>query len=76
MQQKDWSSARQQLQRALDVRLSIYDRTHSISDLENLGQTETALGDTAAAQHSSQLADYLRNGGDPAQLPPHTTQSQ
>lgn len=73
MQQKDWINARQQLQRALDVRLSMYDRTHSIIDLENLVLTETALGNTADAQHSSQLADYLRNGGDPAQLPPSGT---
>lgn len=76
MQQKDWAGAREQLQRALDVRLSMYDRTHSINDLENLVQAETALGDTEAARHYSQLADYLKNGGDPAQLPSGTTQSQ
>lgn len=69
MQQKDWNAAKNQLQRALDVRLSMYDRTHSIRDLDNLMQTDTALGDTAAAQQSSQLADYLKNGGNPAQLP-------
>ena len=76
MDQKDWASARQQLQRALDVRLSMYDRTHSIRDLDNLAQTETALGDAEAAQHSSQMADYLRDGGDPARLPPGTTKTQ
>lgn len=76
MQQKDWVNARQQLQRALDVRLSMYDRTHSIRDLENLAQAETALGGTAAAQRSSQLADYLRNGGDPAQLPSGESKAQ
>jgi len=68
MQQKDWNAAKNQLQRALDVRLSMYDRTRSIRDLDNLMQTDTALGDTAAAQKSSQLADYLKNGGDPAPI--------
>jgi hypothetical protein len=76
MQQKDWTGARQQLQRALDVRLSMYDRTHSINDLEKLVKIETTLGDTAAAQHYSQLADYLKDGGDPAQLPSGTVVSQ
>ncbi len=69
MQQKNWNTAKNQLQRALDVRLSMYDRTHSIRDLDNLMQTDTALGDTAAAQQSSQLAEYLKKGGDPAQMP-------
>ncbi|HVC37539.1 MAG TPA: hypothetical protein VNF46_03960 [Gammaproteobacteria bacterium] len=69
MQQKNWNAAKNQLQRALDVRLSMYDRTHSIRDLDNLMQTDTALGDTAAAQQSSQLAEYLKKGGDPAQMP-------
>jgi len=57
MQQKDWTNARQQLQRALDVRLSMYDRTHTIRDLDNMAQTEIALGDAAAAQRSTQLAE-------------------
>ncbi|MHB8405310.1 MAG: tetratricopeptide repeat protein [Gammaproteobacteria bacterium] len=69
MQQKNWNAAKNQLQRALDVRLSMYDRRHSIRDLDNLMQTDTALGDNTAAQQSSQLADYLKNGGNPAQLP-------
>jgi len=69
MQEKDWNAAKNQLQRALDVRLSMYDRTHSIRDLDNLMQTDAALGDNTAAQQSSQLADYLKNGGNPAQLP-------
>ncbi len=76
MRQQDWATARQQLQRALDVRLSMNDRTHSINDLENLVHTETTLGDTSAAQQYSQLADYLKTGGDPAQLPSGTAQSQ
>jgi len=69
MQEKDWNAAKNQLQRALDVRLSMYDRTHSVRDLDNLMQTDAALGDNTAAQQSSQLADYLKNGGNPAQLP-------
>lgn len=70
MRQKDWTSARGHLQRAINVRLSMYDRTHSIRDLDKLAQVESTLGDSKAANHASQLADYLRNGGDPAQLPP------
>lgn len=69
MLQKDWNAAKNRLQRALDVRLSMYDRTHSIRDLDNLMQTDIALGDTTAAQQSSQLADYLKNGGDLAHMP-------
>ncbi len=70
MQQKNWVDARGQLQRALQVRLSMYDRSHSIRDLDKLALVDAALGDSSAATHASQLADYLRNGGDPAQLPP------
>lgn len=69
MQQKDWSAARDRLQRALKVRLSMYDRTHSVRDLENLAQIDMELGDSSQAKQDTQLADYLKNGGDPAQLP-------
>ncbi len=72
MQQRDWADARERLQRALQVRLSMDDRSHSIRDLDKLAQVNTTLGDSEAASRASQLADYLRNGGDPAQLPPGT----
>ena len=70
MRQKDWTSARGHLERALNVRLSMYDRTHSIRDLDNLMQVDSALGAQSATKRAAQLAEYLRNGGDPAQLPP------
>jgi tetratricopeptide (TPR) repeat protein len=71
IQRNDWTSARSQLQRALEVRLSMDDRTHSIRDLENLMRVDTALRDSTAAQQSSKLAIYLKNGGDPSQAPFH-----
>ncbi|MDE2234320.1 MAG: hypothetical protein KGK44_02090 [Gammaproteobacteria bacterium] len=69
MRQKDWTGARGHLQRALDVRLSMYDRTHSIRDLDNLALVDSALGAQSAAKQAAQLAEYLRNGGNPGQLP-------
>ncbi len=68
MQQKNWNAAKNQLQRALDVRLSMYDRTHSVRDLKKLSQMDTKLGDTAAAVQDAELATYLKDGGDPNQL--------
>ena len=73
MQQKNWASARDQLQRALNVRLSMYDRTHSLDDLEKLQTADTALGDIASAKQAKQLADYLKNGGNPVQRPDQHT---
>lgn len=66
MAQQDWHAARDWLQRALNVRLSMYDRTHSVRDLDNLAQVDKVLGDIAAAKQATQLAAYLKNGGDPA----------
>ena len=65
MTQQDWTGARDRLQRALNVRLSMYDRSHSVRDLEKLAEADKALGDGAAAFQATQLADYLKNGGDP-----------
>ena len=67
--QQAWTGARSHLQRALKVRLSMYDATHSVRILESLQKADTALGDTAAAKQDAEWADYLRNGGDPAQSP-------
>lgn len=67
--QQDWSTAHDQLQRALQIRLWMYDRTHSTKDLETLSQVDGALGDAAASKQDLQLADYLKHGGNPGQLP-------
>ena len=47
----------------------MYDRTHSVKDLEKLSAVDTKLNDTAAAKQDAQLADYLKNGGNPGKLP-------
>lgn len=65
----DWPSAHDRLRRALEIRLWMYDRTHSEKDLEKLSQVDAKLGNDAASKQDLKLADYLRNGGNPAQLP-------
>ncbi|HEX6549250.1 MAG TPA: tetratricopeptide repeat protein [Gammaproteobacteria bacterium] len=67
--QQDWNGADGRLHRALDIRLWMYDRTHSVKDLENLSQVDAKLGNAAAAKQDAELADYLKNGGSPGQLP-------
>jgi uncharacterized protein HemY len=67
--QQDWAGARDHLRRALDVRLWMYDATHSARDLDKLGKADTALGDSAAASKDAQWAAYLKNGGNPGQAP-------
>jgi hypothetical protein len=69
MAAQDWSAARAHWQRALDVRLWMYDASHAIRILDSLQQVDTALGDTAAAKQDAELAEYLRDGGDPSQSP-------
>lgn len=66
---QDWPAARDRLQRALDIRLWMYDRTHSAKDMETLSVVDMKLGDAAAAKQDAELADYLKNGGSPSQLP-------
>ncbi|HEX2668390.1 MAG TPA: hypothetical protein VHP13_08445, partial [Gammaproteobacteria bacterium] len=67
--QQQWPAARDHLQRALDVRLWMYDATHSARILDELKQVDTALGDADAAKKDQQYSDYLKNGGDPSQSP-------
>jgi tetratricopeptide (TPR) repeat protein len=67
--QNDWTDAHDRLYRALQIRLWMYDRTHSVKDLEKLSEVDTKSGDAAAAKQDAQLADYLKNGGNPGQLP-------
>lgn len=66
---QDWANARIHLRRALNVRLSMYDASHSARILDNLQKADTALGDAAAAKQDKEWADYLRNGGDPSVAP-------
>jgi len=68
LQQQHWSNAQDRLHRALDIRLWMYDRTHSEKDLDKLAQAETGLGDAKKSKQYLQLADYLKNGGSPALL--------
>jgi tetratricopeptide (TPR) repeat protein len=72
MAQNDWVGAHDRLHRALDIRLWMYDRTHSEKDFEKLSQTDTKLGNDAASKQDLQLAEYLKNGGNPGQLPTQT----
>ncbi|MGH8371218.1 MAG: hypothetical protein ACRETO_00620 [Gammaproteobacteria bacterium] len=72
MAQNDWVGAHDRLHRALDIRLWMYDRTHSEKDFEKLSQTDAKLGNDAASKQDLQLADYLKNGGNPGQLPTQT----
>lgn len=67
--QQQWPAARDHLQRALDVRLWMYDASRSARILDELKQVDTALGDADAAKKDQQYSDYLKNGGDPSQPP-------
>ena len=67
--QQKWASARDHLQRALDIRLWMYDASRSARDLQAMQQADTALGDADAAKQDGIWADYLRDGGDPSKSP-------
>ena len=69
LSQKDWADARDHLRRALDVRLWMYDSSHSIRILDKLTGADEALGDAAAAKQDGELSDYLKDGGDPSKSP-------
>lgn len=73
--QQQWKDARDHLQRALNVRLWMYDAARSAKDLEGMQQADTALGDTVAAKQDATWADYLKNGGDPSKSPVSPAQS-
>ncbi len=66
MAQQDWAGARDHLQRALQVRLWMYDANHSERILDELGSVDQALGDAAAAKQDADMAEYLKDGGDPS----------
>ena len=69
MTQQDWKSARDHLQRALNVRLWMNDATRSARIFNALQQVDTALGDTDTAQQDAKWSDYLKNGGDTTKTP-------
>ena len=66
MARQDWAGARDHLQRALQVRLWMYDASHSALILEQLVTVDQALGDAAAAKQDAEMAQYLKDGGDPS----------
>ena len=66
MAQQDWNGARDHLQRALQVRLWMYDASHSEHILGELGTVDQALGDATAAKQDADMAEYLKDGGDPS----------
>lgn len=66
MAAQDWKGARDHLQRALQVRLWMYDASHSVRILGQLSSVDQALGDTAAAKQDADMAEYLKDGGDPS----------
>ncbi|HET7175647.1 MAG TPA: hypothetical protein VFK21_06515 [Gammaproteobacteria bacterium] len=67
--QQDWAGARDHLQRALHVRLWMYDASHSARILGELAMADQALGDATAAKQDAEWAEYLKNGGDPSKAP-------
>ncbi|HEV7165207.1 MAG TPA: hypothetical protein VGO35_07475 [Gammaproteobacteria bacterium] len=67
--QQDWSNARDHLQRALYVRLWMYDASRSAHILDELATADTALGDATSAKQDAQWAAYLKDGGDPSKSP-------
>jgi tetratricopeptide (TPR) repeat protein len=69
LSQQQWKDARDHLQRALDIRLWMYDASHSVRILDGLQKADTALGDADAAKRDQQYSDYLKNGGDPSKSP-------
>src|SRR5579859_7891879 len=66
MAQQDWAGARDHLQRALQVRLWMYDASHSMRILGELASVDQALGDATAAKQDADMAQYLKDGGDPS----------
>lgn len=66
MAQQAWRDARDHLQRALQVRLWMYDASHAERILAELVSVDQALGDAAAAKQDADMAEYLKDGGDPS----------
>jgi tetratricopeptide (TPR) repeat protein len=69
LSQRQWKDARDHLKRALDIRLWMYDATHSVRILDGMQQADAALGDSTAAKQDADLAAYLKEGGDPSKSP-------
>ncbi|HEY1991277.1 MAG TPA: hypothetical protein VGH71_02365 [Gammaproteobacteria bacterium] len=69
LSQQKWAEAREHLQRALDVRLWMYDGSRSARILTLMQQADGALGNADAAKQDSVWSDYLKNGGDPSKSP-------
>lgn len=69
LSQQKWAEAREHLQRALDVRLWMYDGSRSARILSEMQQADAALGNADAAKQDGVWSDYLKNGGDPSKSP-------
>lgn len=69
LSQQKWAEAREHLQRALDVRLWMYDGSRSARILSQMQQADAALGNADAAKQDGVWSDYLKNGGDPSKSP-------
>jgi uncharacterized protein HemY len=69
LSQQKWAEAREHLQRALDVRLWMYDGSRSARILTQMQQADAALGNTDQAKQDGVWSDYLKNGGDPSKSP-------
>lgn len=69
LSQQKWAEARDHLQRALDVRLWMYDGSRSARLLTQMAQADNALGNADQAKQDGVWSDYLKNGGDPSKSP-------
>lgn len=69
LSQQKWAEAREHLQRALDVRLWMYDGSRSARILTEMQQVDAALGNADQAKQDGVWSDYLKNGGDPSKSP-------
>ena len=69
LSQQKWAEAREHLQRALDVRLWMYDGSRSARILSEMQQVDAALGNADQAKQDRIWSDYLKNGGDPSKSP-------
>ncbi|HSN18955.1 MAG TPA: hypothetical protein VLV87_12200 [Gammaproteobacteria bacterium] len=69
LSQQKWAEARDHLQRALDIRLWMYDGSRSARILTQMQQADTALGNADQAKQDGVWSDYLKNGGDPSKSP-------
>ena len=69
LSQQKWAEAREHLQRALDIRLWMYDGSRSARILTQMQQADSALGNTEQAKQDGVWSDYLKNGGDPSKSP-------